>query len=179
MLRQSLDSVASGACTTLPESQNHTSFFKFQEPGGNINLLQHSVHTVSETLLTMKSNIIFFSVYDEGRFLRKVILCFHCFAFIFRTFPCKGKQAKVLGGLKEKKKIKFSANSNYRDKSQGWVVHFSCVEERSHMILWVAVHLSIFPAFSAEVSPNYAELGCFPPSSFIIKLPAVSMKGRH
>lgn len=103
VLRQSLDSVATGACTTLPESQNHTSFFKFQEPVGNINPLQHSVHTVSETLLTMKSNIIFFSVYDEGHFLRKVILCPHCSAFIFRTFPCKRKQAKVLGGLKEKK----------------------------------------------------------------------------
>lgn len=121
----------------------------------------------------------FFSVYDEGHFLRKVIVCSHCSALIFRDFPCKGKQAKVLGVLKEKKKIKFSANSNYRDRSQGWVVHFSHTEELSHMILWVAVHLSIFPAISAEVSLNYAELGCLPPSSFIIKLPAVSMKGPH
>lgn len=68
VLRQSLDSVASGARTTLPESQNHTSFFKLQESSGNINLLQHSVHTVSETPLTMKSNIVFFQCMMKGIF---------------------------------------------------------------------------------------------------------------
>jgi hypothetical protein len=74
VLRQSLESAASSAWAKLLENQIHISFFKFHQPSGNIDLLQHSEHAVSEASLTHEITFFSFSGYDDEHILGKIIL---------------------------------------------------------------------------------------------------------
>lgn len=82
---------------TLLESQIHISFFKVQQPSGNIDLLQRSEHAASETSLTMKSVCFSFQGLMKNTFWGKLFYATtippH---FCCRDLPWKRKQPWVL-----------------------------------------------------------------------------------